>query len=93
MACGPVGAMPRHPTPDDVTRALEGRAAVTPSLLWLELGGDGDFAPLWLFEHLRRLGYGPLPAGVWWRMDIPLERSERLAAFYRNLEEVYPDED
>jgi hypothetical protein len=82
----------REPTLQDVTNAVEGRAAVTPSLLWRELGGSGDFAPLWLLEHLRRLGYGPVPEGFWWRNDIPRVRAERLVAFMRSLDETYPDE-
>lgn len=84
---------PRHPTPGDVTRAAEGRAAITPSLLWAELGGEGDLAPLWLFEHLRRLGYGPVPGGFWWRQDVPAEHSVRLVDFIRKLDETYPDEE
>lgn len=83
----------RHPSLAEVSRAVEGRAVVTPSLLWSELGGDGDFAPLWLLEQFRRLGYGPLPAGFWWRMDIPVERSERLAAFVQELDELYQDDE
>jgi hypothetical protein len=76
-----------------VSRAVESRAVVTPSLLWLELGGEGDFAPLWLFEQLRRLGYGPLPAGFWWRSDLPVERSQRLAALVEELDDLYPDDE
>lgn len=84
--------MTRQPTPSEITQAVEGRAAIFPSLLWFELGGEGDFTPLWVFEHLRRLGYGPVPAGFWWRNDIPLERAERLVAFIEELDEAYPDD-
>jgi hypothetical protein len=71
---------------------VDGRAAVTPSLLWSELGGGGDFPPLWLFQHLRRLGYVPMPAGFWWRSDIPAERARGLTKFIERLDEVYPDD-
>lgn len=80
------------PMPADVAAAVEGRAAVTPSLLWAELGGEGDFAPLWALDQLRRLGYGPLPAGFWWRSDLPAESAERLAVTFKRIEEAYPDE-
>jgi hypothetical protein len=83
----------RQPTAGDVDAVVAGRAAILPILLWSELGGEGDFTPLWLFEQLRRLGYGPLPAGFWWRSDIPVEQSERLAAFARDVDEAYPDDE
>ena len=85
--------MRREPTLHDVTRRVEGRAAVTPSLLWQELGGAGDYAPLWLMHHLRRLGFVPVPAGFWWRKDLPAELCRRLVAFIDELEEAYPDRD
>ncbi len=80
-----------YPTQSDVPSAVEGRAAVFPSLLWRELGGgDEDLAPLWLLDRLQRLGYRPLPAGFWWRGDIPTFRAQRLASFVRTLDSAYP---
>ena len=83
-----------HPTPADVAAAVEGKAAVTPSELWGRLTSSyEDGAPRWVYETLRRLGYGPRPEGFWWRNDLPAEKCERLAGFYRHLDEVYPDDD
>lgn len=80
----------RCPTLEDVSAGVKGRAAVFPSLLWQEIGGtEADFAPLWLLEQLRRLGFGPLPAGFWWRRDIPASRAQRLSDFVRALDTAY----
>lgn len=85
-----------YPTPADVAAALEGRAGVTPVLLWCELTGqsidDVEFTPLWVQAELRRLGYGPTPAGFWWRNDLPTEKRERMEALFQELDEAYPDE-
>jgi hypothetical protein len=75
-----------------VIRAVEDRAAVTPSLLWREIGGRSDFPPLWLFAELRCLGYVPMPAGFWWRNDIPVEHARKLTDFISRLDEIYPDD-
>lgn len=87
--------MKRQPTPSDVTRAIGRRAAVIPSLLWFELGGEGDFTPLWLRGHLSKLGYRPNSdgAGFWWRDDLPRELEKRLVALFEELDDAYPDED
>ena len=85
--------MKRCPTLEDVSAAVERSAAVFPSLLWRQLGGsEDDFAPLWLLEQLRRLGFGPLPAGFWWRLDIPASRAQRLSDFLTFLDEAYPED-
>lgn len=83
----------RQPTAEDVARAVEGRPAVTPSMLWFELGGEGDFAPLWVFEQLRRLGYGPHPGGFWWAGDLPLDLAKRMQATMDQIDAWYPDGD
>lgn len=83
-----------YPTVGDLRVAVEGRAAIFPSLLWRGLGGgDDDLAPLWLMEQLRRLGFAPIPAGFWWRRDIPASRARRLAGFVSALDKLYPDDD
>lgn len=81
------------PSLGDISAAVEGRAAVMPTLLWWELGGEGDFSPLWLSYQLSQLGYGPHPGGFWWRQDIPIVHAERYAAFLDELDEAYPDAD
>jgi hypothetical protein len=82
----------QQPTPAGIALAVEGRPAVTPSELWAELGGDGDFAPGWVLEELRRLGYGPHPAGFWWASDLPLEIAEPIVRAYDRIEAAYPDD-
>jgi hypothetical protein len=82
----------RQPTPETVALAASGRIAVTPSELWAELGGEGDFAPGWVMETLLRLGYIPHPAGFLWAGDLPLECAEPIVRAYKRIEAVYPDE-
>ena len=76
-----------------VESAVARRGAVFPSLLWKELGGRGDFAPLSLYHELRRLGFVPMPAGFWWRASLPDALAERFGDLIRHIDELYPDED
>ena len=64
-----------------------------PSVLWMCIDGEGDFTPLWVFEHLRDLGYVPTTFGFWWLEDLPLRGAERFAAFLETLDEAYPETD
>ncbi len=82
----------RRITPEMITLAASGRIAVTPSELWAELGGEGDFSPVWVRLHLLSLGYVPHPAGFLWAGDLPLECAEPIVRAYKRIDAIYPDD-